>query len=102
MTVLEMIYQGIQLMLLGMGGVFTFLGILILAINTIASLVSALNLIEEPAANSALTRLSQLNASAGNNNELVAVISAAVGQYRSNHPVGQYQSTTAVTPVQPS
>ena len=68
--------QGIELMLYGMGTVFTFLVLLIIATTLMSALLQRF---AKPVSNAAADK-----AVAGTNDDrLVAVISAAIHQYRS-------------------
>jgi oxaloacetate decarboxylase (Na+ extruding) subunit gamma len=75
MAVSELLQQGVNLMLLGMGMVFTFLAILVVALNGMSRLAAAISGPEEAQ-----------TASAGSaeeaDSELIAVISAAINRYR--------------------
>jgi len=75
MAVSELLQQGVNLMLLGMGMVFTFLAILVVALNGMSRLAAALSGPEEVK-----------TATAGNaveaDSELIAVISAAINRFR--------------------
>jgi len=72
----ELIRQGLQLMALGMGTVFLFLGLLICVITLVSRIIQKYELkTEQPAATST-----------SSHNDLIEVISAAIQQYRSDHP----------------
>ena len=81
MPVTDLMLQGLELMLLGMGIVFFFLVVLVFAMQGMSRLAGALagdtgyKSRQEPAVRGAET----------DSEELVAVISAAVGRYRSRH-----------------
>ncbi len=72
----ELINQGLQLMALGMGTVFLFLSLLIFVITLVSRVIQKYELkTEQPA-----------GAPSSSHDDLVDVISAAVQQYRSDHP----------------
>jgi oxaloacetate decarboxylase gamma subunit len=84
MLVSELLLEGANLMLLGMGIVFTFLAILVLAMISMSRLARTLARGE---AHEALTpRAAAALPGMEKGDELVAVISAAVGRYRSEKP----------------
>lgn len=77
----ELMGSGVELMLIGMGIVFLFLTMLVIAINVMSALVQRFfpeqpssPIIQVPIANSA-------------DKTTVAAISAAIHQYRQNHKV---------------
>jgi len=72
----ELMQQGVQLMALGMGVVFLFLGMLIGVISLTSKVIQHF---ETPATDTA-------NTSASSDQDLIEVISQAVQQYRSDHP----------------
>jgi len=72
----ELMRQGLQLMALGMGTVFLFLGLLIFVITMVSRIIQKFELKTEQSA----------GATASSHDDLVEVISAAVQQYRSDHP----------------
>ena len=80
----ELISEGINLMLFGMGFVFVFLTLLVLVTTTMSSVVNKL-VKPAPAATSKPAPVSAPAAGshAGNNDELIAVMTAAVHKYRS-------------------
>jgi len=72
----ELINQGLQLMALGMGTVFLFLSLLIFVITLVSRVIQKYELkTEQP-----------VGTSSSSHDDLVDVISAAVQQYRSDHP----------------
>jgi len=72
----ELIRQGLQLMALGMGTVFLFLGLLIFTITQVSRIIQKFE-----------TKTQQLADNVtSSHDDLVEVISAAVQQYRSDHP----------------
>jgi len=85
MPISDLLMEGVNLMLLGMGMVFIFLAALVLAMIGISRLARALAGAEEahgaliPQPNSALPGMEKRE-------ELVAVISAAINRYRSSQP----------------
>lgn len=72
----ELMNSGIELMLIGMGIVFLFLAMLVVAINIMSSLVQ--RFFPEPAA-TPMPVVSNISKS------MVAAISVAVHQYRNTH-----------------
>jgi oxaloacetate decarboxylase gamma subunit len=75
MAISDLMMEGVNLMLLGMGMVFTFLAVLVVALNGMSRLASALAGPEAPAATSGAAK-GEADA------ELIAVISAAINRYR--------------------
>jgi len=75
--------QGIELMLYGMGTVVLFLALLVVATTVMARFITRYFPEPEPPVQAALQRLHAQNKPAGDPN-LVAVITAAVHQHRSN------------------
>ena len=68
--------QGLQLMALGMGTVFVFLGVLIGIITMVSRIIQKYEIpVEQPA-----------GATHSAHDDLLDVISAAVQQYRADHP----------------
>lgn len=85
MSISELLQQGLNLMLLGMGSVFIFLGLLILMMTLVARVASKW---PEPAEREGASRPSARPASAAaeeSDDEVIAVISAAVARYRAGH-----------------
>ncbi|MCP3664841.1 MAG: sodium pump decarboxylase subunit gamma [Gammaproteobacteria bacterium] len=82
MPVTDLLFEGLQLMLLGMGSVAVFLFILILAMSAIARLVAVLEpaktAIEAPVPSVPVAK------STCDNEHLIAVISAAISRYRAD------------------
>jgi oxaloacetate decarboxylase gamma subunit len=76
MAISDLLMEGVNLMLLGMGMVFTFLAILVVALNVMSRLAAAITGPEAPAAAPGA-------ASVESDAELIAVISAAINRYRS-------------------
>ena len=74
MAVSDLLLQGVNLMLLGMGIVFTFLAILVVALNGMSRLAALLAGPEAPETGTD---------SVVDDAELIAVISAAINRYRS-------------------
>ncbi len=74
MAVSDLLLQGVNLMLLGMGIVFTFLAVLVVALNGMSRLAASLTGPETPttAADPGV-----------DDAELIAVITAAINRYRS-------------------
>jgi len=77
MPVSDLLINGVQLMLMGMGIVFGFLLILVVALTLMSKACLAFGEVES------LPEKSQLKKP--NNTALIAVISAAVTRYRSSH-----------------
>lgn len=77
MTVSDLVLQGVNLMLLGMGIVFSFLAILVVALNGMSKLASALYQPE------ILESTSTPSSTEVGDSELIAVISAAISRFRS-------------------
>jgi oxaloacetate decarboxylase gamma subunit len=74
-----LLQQGIELMIYGMGTVFTFLAVLVLVTLLQSMIVSRFF----PEAIIAAKPITQAPVASNNNEQLIAVISAAVHQYRS-------------------
>ncbi len=72
----DLMAQGLQLMALGMGTVFLFLTVLIGVITLASRIIQKLDLEPEHVA----------NATRSSHDDLLEVFSAAVKQYRSDHP----------------
>ncbi len=81
MSIAELMMQGFELLLLGMGIVFVFLVILVLAMTGMSRLARALEGDPQPLPSS----LGATMAGAETSETLLAVIAAAVRQYRSKH-----------------
>jgi len=74
--------EGLTLMVFGMGFVFVFLTLLVFITGTMSRLVS--RYLPEPAPKTVKARpQAAAGVAAGNNDELIAVLSAAVHKYRS-------------------
>ncbi|MEJ2403131.1 MAG: OadG family protein [Candidatus Thiodiazotropha sp.] len=85
MPIEDLLLSGINLMLIGMGIVFTFLFVLVLVMKGMSGLALMVSERQGAAETSAShTSLAGQN-QAGMRGDLVAVISAAVKQYRSIH-----------------
>ncbi len=80
MAVTELLWAGVNLMLLGMGIVFLFLAILVLVMNSMSWLVQRIA-VAEPAVES-ISAISSATTESDNSNELVAVVTAAMNRYR--------------------
>lgn len=81
MPVTDLMLQGLELMILGMGIVFFFLVVLVFALQGMSRLAGTL-------AGDVAVKSRQAPAEGGTEpgaQELVAVIAAAVGRYRSRH-----------------
>lgn len=77
----DMLMNGVELMLVGMGIVFLFLAMLVVAVNTMSSIVS--RFIPETATLKASATQSTENNKIDSN--VVAAISAAIYKYRAQH-----------------
>jgi oxaloacetate decarboxylase gamma subunit len=73
-TVLELISEGLELMVIGMTVVFVFLGALVFLVTNMSRLAQKFGPATVPAQSA--------TGSAGTSDDLIAVISAAVHQYR--------------------
>lgn len=73
--------EGLTLMVYGMGFVFVFLTLLVIATGAMSRLV--MRYVPEPAPKAPRARPQSPASPSGNNDELVAVITAAVHKYRS-------------------
>lgn len=82
MPMSDLLTNGFELMLLGMGIVFIFLIILVAALNVMSRIAFYFDAAEEPAPGAAANP--QIAGKPGNT-ALIAVISAAVSRYRSTH-----------------
>jgi oxaloacetate decarboxylase gamma subunit len=77
MAVTELLLTGVNLMLLGMGIVFFFLAVLVLVMNGMSSFAQRMSVAEpvtQPVSSTAKGSTS--------NNELIAVVTAAIKRYR--------------------
>ena len=72
----ELMQQGVQLMVLGMGAVFLFLGLLVGIISLVSRLIQSFELKQAEAT----------AAESSAHDDLLEVMSAAVKQYRADHP----------------
>lgn len=83
MSVSNLLMEGLNLMLLGMGIVFVFLSLLVVAMSQMSRLALRIGGPEEateaPAAGTPAT------AGGKDNSELIAVLTAAISRYRSRH-----------------
>jgi oxaloacetate decarboxylase gamma subunit len=73
----DLVIQGLELMLLGMGIVFTFLTILVFTMRGMSLLAARLDNTPEPEA-------AQHPIDVSDNRRLVAVVSAAIAHYRAS------------------
>ncbi len=82
----NLINEGLNLMMFGMGFVFVFLTLLVFATGLMSRLVT--RYIPEPApiARKSPRLAATPAAAAADDQQLVAVISAAIKKYRSHHP----------------
>ena len=77
----ELLQDGLALMALGMGVVFVFLTILVISVTLMSKLIDRFQ--PAPIAADTSKKPPSSPASAGQNDEMLAVISAAVHRYRS-------------------
>lgn len=77
----ELLQDGLALMALGMGVVFVFLTILVISVTLMSKLIDRFQ--PAPIAADTSKKSPQPTAPAGQNDEMLAVISAAVHRYRS-------------------
>lgn len=78
---LELLQDGLALMALGMGVVFVFLTILVISVTVMSKLIGRFQ--PAPVVAVAGKKSSPSHASSAQNDEVMAVISAAVHRYRS-------------------
>ena len=83
MPVAELLLEGTKLMLLGMGTVFVFLMLLVVAMTGMSRLARFFDS-KETVVESAVPK--PVGSSASEEQELVAVMAAAIKQYRAAHP----------------
>ncbi len=84
MPMSDLIMNGFELMLLGMGIVFTFLMILVVALNVMSRIAFHFDNTEEELTATTSTPATQTMGKP-ENTALIAVISAAISRYRSAH-----------------
>lgn len=77
----ELMRQGVELMLFGMGTVFIFLALLVVVTSAMSTLIQRFAK-PEPVISAQPPRV---QAAASNDQQLVAVITAAIHKYRSRH-----------------
>jgi len=82
MPVADLLLEGVKLMVLGMGTVFVFLMLLVVAMTGMSRLARILAPEEAPVIPAAQT---PMGSGSQEDKELVAVISAAVRHYRATH-----------------
>ena len=82
MPVADLLMEGVKLMLLGMGTVFVFLMLLVVAMTGMSRLARVLGPEDTPAVASAHTAAAP---GSREDRELLAVISAAIRRYRATH-----------------
>ena len=78
----DLLVNGLELMLLGMGIVFTFLIVLVFALNLMSKISSYFDTVEETQISEPPPAQTQKKP---DNTALIAVISAAISRYRSAH-----------------
>jgi len=79
----NIVSEGINLMIFGMGFVVVFLTLLVFATTAMSKLVAKIAP-EQPQPKKPVKAKAAPAAAAGNNDELIAVMTAAVHKYRSN------------------
>lgn len=86
MSVAESLWMGTELMLLGMGSVFSFLIVLVFTLKGMSAIAQRFGE-DEPAQPSQATPATQVSQGINSNTDarLVAAISAAITRYRANH-----------------
>ncbi|MCB1830336.1 MAG: OadG family protein [Chromatiaceae bacterium] len=77
MPVTDLLIEGVELMFLGMGSVFIFLAVLVFVLKGMSRLAQAMAPEELPAG--------AVSSAVDEDDELLAVISAAIARYRSQH-----------------
>ena len=80
----ELFNQGVQLMIYGMGTVFVFLAVLVLVTTSMSYIVNRFFPDQVPSVEPT-TQAAQPAQAGTDDSTLLAVITAAVHQYRSNH-----------------
>ncbi len=83
MPTFDLILSGINLMLIGMGVVFSFLILLVFSMFGMSRLAMLTDEQTQAYENRSITPI--VNASAGSRVELVAVITAAIARFRATH-----------------
>lgn len=78
MPISELLTNGVQLMLLGMGIVFTFLMVLVVVMTGMSRMARAIEGAQPQVASGA-------KSAGGSDEDVVAVISAAISRYRATH-----------------
>lgn len=81
MPISELLFQGVELMLLGMGIVFTFLVVLVGVMNGMSRMAQSMEGAQPQPSGGAKAA----SATGDANETVVAVISAAIARYRSAH-----------------
>ncbi|MBL4585085.1 MAG: OadG family protein [Pseudomonadales bacterium] len=81
----ELLAEGLFLMLFGMGTVAVFLTTLVLTTKTMSAVLSKLGFVDTALTHPAPQPVAQSNKNDPQNEELVAVITAAISQFRSRH-----------------
>ena len=80
MPITDLLMEGVNLMLLGMGSVFIFLSVLVLTMNGMSRLAQAISSDDNQ---ETITQVAAVPKAATHGDELIAVISAAISRYRS-------------------
>jgi oxaloacetate decarboxylase gamma subunit len=83
MSISNLLMEGVNLMLLGMGIVFVFLTLLVVAMGLMSRIAARLGGAEEVAEASATGAAA--TTSGADNGELIAVMSAAISRFRSRN-----------------
>lgn len=78
-----LLQQGVELMIFGMGTVFVFLAVLVVVTTTMSSLLQ--RFLPAKPIEPAVTRMPAQSAAPAEDQQLMAVLSAAVHKYRSRH-----------------
>ncbi|MBV1915033.1 MAG: OadG family protein [Pseudomonadales bacterium] len=81
----ELLAEGLFLMLFGMGTVITFLTILVLMTKVMSALLLRFGLADVELPGAGLQPIAPSNSNSQQDEEVVAVITAAIQQFRSRH-----------------